>query len=150
MARFLHYLRRFALSGRHASVGVGTILSLSVASCDKVAYVRILGSDLTRDDADLVVAKIQVEAAEKGGGNVGPYCVSIHYGPIGYIFVNDQINYAGELDFVEQCGVDLSDGDQRFYNLTSHLVLDANLPARVQVRQGSVFEIMEGVFTPPK
>ena len=94
--------------------------------------------------------KVQVEAAEKGGGNVGPYCVSIHYGPIAYLFVDDRINYPGEIDFVEQCGVDLSDGDQRFFDLTSNIVFDANLPARVQVRQGTAFEIMEGVFTPAK
>lgn len=145
---FLHHLAGFRRARYYASVALS--LGAVLSGCDQVSYVRILDARLSRDANDLVVAEIEVEAAEKGGGNVGPYCVSIHYLPVGTVLAEGHINYPGEVDWVEQCGVDLSDGDQRFFNLTSNLVLDPSLPARVQVRQHGDFQIFEGVFTPAK
>ena len=149
MLRFPHHLRRFRSAAFDASVGVGMILSLVVASCDKVSYVRILDARLSRTDTGLVQADVELEAAEKGGGNVGPYCVSVHYLPLGSVLAEGRFEYPGEVELVEQCGVDLSDGDQRTYRLVSTTVLAGSLPARVQVRQERRFEIFEGVFTPP-
>ncbi|MDB4941400.1 MAG: hypothetical protein JWP97_934 [Labilithrix sp.] len=123
--------------------------SLGALACDQPAYVRILDTRLSRDAQNHVVAEVELEAAEQGGGNVGPYCVSIHYFALGVVQTTALQTYPGELEAVELCASDLSDGDQRFVRLVSTRGdLGPGLPARVQVRRGRDFEIHEGVFTP--
>ncbi len=130
-------------------VVLASVVSLTTLGCDTVSYVRILDARVTRDAENHVVADVQLEAAEKGGGNVGHYCVSIHYFVVGTVQSVGYQTYPGELDAAELCDDDLSDGDQRFVRLVSTRTdLGAGLPARVQVLQGRDFEFREGVFTP--
>lgn len=140
MRRLLAGLTLGLLAAASAVVAVG---------CDTVSYVRILDARLSRDADNRVVAVVQLEAAEQGGGNVGPYCVSMHVFALGVVQTVGYERYPGELDVAELCDDDLSDGDQRFVRLVSTRTdLPARLPARVQVVQGRAFQIREGVFTP--
>lgn len=139
-------------SSRTAAGALVLLLSLGagILACDHSAWVRILDVRTSRAPDNRVMADIQLEAVEQGGGGVGPYCVSVHWFNFGFnAGTEEHVFYEGELDSVEQCGNDLSDGDQRTYRLVSNRTdLALGLPARVQVRQGHSFQTKDGVFAP--
>jgi hypothetical protein len=122
---------------------------LSLA-CTRVSAVLILDARPSRAPDNRVAVDVQLEAVEQGGGGAGPYCVSVHWFNFGFDSnTEERATYEGELDSVEQCANDLSDGDQRTYRLVSNRTdLATGLPARVQVRQGHSFQTKEGVFAP--
>lgn len=137
-----------ARSGRRALFALGALLV--AAACDHGAWIRILDVRTSRAPDNRVVADVQLEAVEQGGGGVGPYCVSIHWFNFGFNSGTPELtSYQGELDSIEQCGNDLGDGDQRTYRLASNRTDFAlNQPARVQVRQGRSFQTKDGVVAP--
>ena len=125
-------------------------LALLASACDHVAWIRVLDVRTSRTPDNRVLADIQLEAVEQGGGSVGPYCVSIHWFNLGFnASTRESVSYPGELDSVEQCGNDLGDGDQRTYRLVSNRTdLPGGVPARVQVRQGRSYQTKEGIVAP--
>jgi hypothetical protein len=130
------------------------VLSLSAAllalACDRSVAVVILETRTARAPDNRVFADVEVEAVEQGGRGAGGYCVSIHWFNPGFNPATEPRSYyPGELDRIEQCANDLSDGDRRTFRLVSNRSdLAAGLPARVQVRVGDSFETQEGVFAP--
>lgn len=124
--------------------------ALPALACDRSSGVLILDARVSRGLDESVIADIQLEAVEQGGGGAGPYCVSIHWFNFGFNGATEErAFYEGERDSVEECANDLSDGDQRTWRLVSHKTdLERGLPARVQVRQGKVFRSKGAVFAP--
>jgi hypothetical protein len=130
------------------------LLSVSAAlltlACTRTAAVLILDARVSRAPDNRVVADVELEAVDQGGGHAGPYCVSIHWFNVGFNpSTEERISYADERDSVEECHDDLEDGDQRTVRLISNKSdLEAGLPARVQVRYAETFQIRQGVFAP--
>jgi hypothetical protein len=123
---------------------------LLAIACARTAGVLILDVRVSRETDNRVIADVQLEAVEQGGGHNGPYCVSIHWVPFGFDGTTpDRIKYDGELDAVEQCSNDLRDGDQRTFRLVSNKTdLPKGLPARAQVRYGDQFQTRGAIFAP--
>ena len=128
------------------------VVAVVSAACIRSSGVFILDARVQPRQSDrLVAVDVQLEAVEQGGGKVGRYCVSFHVFPIGFNpFTEEQTSYFGELEKVEECDDELSDGDQRTYRLRSMRTdLAPNLPIRVQTTQNGVFRTKENLFTPP-
>ncbi len=122
---------------------------LFALACDRSAAVLILDARPSRALDNTVVVDVELEAVEQGGAGVGPYCVSIHWFNAGFNPDTPPLaHYQGELDQLEQCAKDLSDGDQRTYRFVSHKTdLPVGASARVQVRHGGTYQT-KGVDAP--
>lgn len=123
---------------------------VAVSACERPANVVIVEATPFRGEGARVVVDVELEGVDQAGGSAGPYCVSVHWFPIGFdpAFQGVQVRYVGETDFVSACGNDLGDGDRRTVRLVSNKTdLVAGAPARVQVRQGRLFET-KAVFAP--
>lgn len=123
---------------------------LGALACDRGAGFEILDVHTSRAPDGRVVADIAIEGVEQGGGDVGPYCVSVHWFNFGFGSQTEPtIVYAGAIDKVEQCDADLSDGDLRTYRLISNRTdLAPGQPARVQVRFARSITTKQAVFAP--
>ena len=123
---------------------------LLVLACTRTSAVLILDARVSRAPDQRVLADVQLEAVDQGGGHVGPYCVSIHWFNFGFDPTTPElIRYPGALEVIEECQNDLGDGDQRTFRLVSTRTdLPPGAPARVQVRYAETFQTKEAVFAP--
>lgn len=110
-------------------------------SIDRNAALEILEAKTSRDPDGRLVVDVAIEGIEQAGKNVGTYCVSAHFMPIG--FARDTFEatrYSNELDVVQVCDDDLEDGDRRAFRLVSNRTdLPALIPIRVQARLARVY-----------
>lgn len=89
------------------------------AACSSGAGLHVVSVNLSRDEAQHVVADVDVRGVEQRGGNIGPYCVSVHWMPPGTVPAQAQTRYQAELDVAFACGQDISDGDTRNLHFVS-------------------------------
>ncbi len=113
-------------------------VSLAAVACDDFgARVIVEEARTSRDPEGRAITDVDVRGVEHGGGNVGAYCVTAHFFPIGVdpTFVPVRRSYAEAVDHGEVCGADLEDGDVRTVRFfAASVALPAGTPVRVQAR----------------
>ena len=136
-ARFVPPARR-----RFATLALGALVfGATGCSIDRNAALEILEARIVRDPDGRVAIDLSIEAIEQSGKNVGTYCVSAHFMPIGFATNTFEApRYNNELDFVQLCASDLEDGDRRAFRLVSNRTdLPPLTPVRVQARLARVY-----------
>jgi hypothetical protein len=114
-----------------------TALGALGACDDRGARVAIDGVAVGRAPDGAVIVDVDVLGVERGGGNVGAYCVTVHHliPGVNPAFLTPRVRYREELEYAEACAMDLRDGDTRTYRFVStRLDLASGAPVRVQAR----------------
>jgi hypothetical protein len=111
---------------------------LALAACeDRGARISIEEVRVHRAPEARVVVDVDVLGVERGGGNVGAYCVTAHFlNPVvNPAFLPARTRYVEELEFQDACASDLEDGDTRAFRFVSERTdLPPGAPVRVQAR----------------
>ncbi len=113
------------------------ILLLLVIGCDDAAArVRVDDARPFRRPDGFVEVAVDVTGVEQSGGDVGNFCISLHWLPPGTDtgLLAAAGSYFGEADHVSMCTSGLRDGDKKTYHLVSSRadIPNTGLPLRAQ------------------